>query len=309
MAAACRGLHDLACGPAFRYSSPPMSSIALPPSAVPADLPRDVRLQVVSTCPEIPDGDDWLHEIKHDGHRLVAIITPDRLMLLSRNGYDRTALFQEPFRTITGLPPMALDGEIAVPDDRGVTHIDGLSEAISERRPDRLAYFAFDLLHFDGHDLRRCPIEDRKALLRDVVGAARCERIVYVDHVRGIGPQLFEAMRQVGAEGIVSKRCGSQYRGGESRDWLKTKCHETGLFAITGFSELGEGRLEAIYVAEERDGAFHPAGQVRFGFAGKGLWHIVDKLRAGSPCKGIGWRWSPRSNTSGGTRPATSATA
>src|SRR4051794_29571985 len=100
-------------------------------------------------APRSPDGDDWLHEIKHDGHRLVAIITPDRLTLLSRNGYDRTALFQEPFRTITGLPPMALDGEIAVPDDRGVTHIDGLSEAISERRYDRLAYFAFDLLHFD----------------------------------------------------------------------------------------------------------------------------------------------------------------
>src|SRR3954471_16041978 len=53
------------------------------------------------------------------------------------------------------------------------------------------------------------------------------------------GRELFEAVRQVGAEGIVSKRRGSFYRGGESRDWLKTKCHETGVFAITGFSELG----------------------------------------------------------------------
>ena len=70
--------------------------------------------------------------------------------------------------------------------------------------------------------------------MRDVIGAARCERIVYVDHLRGIGRQLFEAVRQVGAEGIVSKRRGSLYLGGESRDWLKTKCHETGTFAITG---------------------------------------------------------------------------
>jgi bifunctional non-homologous end joining protein LigD len=82
---------------------------------------------------------------------------------------------------------MVLDGEIVVPDERGVTHIDGLSAAIRERRPERLAYFAFDLLHLDGHDLRRCPIEDRKALLRDVIGAARCPRIVCVDHVVGIG--------------------------------------------------------------------------------------------------------------------------
>jgi hypothetical protein len=52
-------------------------------------------------------------------------------------------------------------------------------------------------------------------------------------------------------------------------------------------SELGEGRLEAICVAEDRDGVLHPAGQVRFGFAGKGLWHTLDRLRAGRPQKGF----------------------
>jgi ATP dependent DNA ligase domain len=153
-----------------------------------------------------------------------------QLRLFSRSGYDRTALFGEPFRPFieAGLPTV-LDGEIAVPDDRGVTLLDSLSEAISDRRPERLAYFAFDLLHFDGHDLRHCPIEYRKMLLRDVLGSARCERIVYVDHVRGIGHELFEAVQQIGAEGIGSKRRGSMYRGGESREWLKTKCSETGV--------------------------------------------------------------------------------
>ena len=251
------------------------------PSASPADLPPDVRLQIVSNCPEIPDGDGWLHEIKHDGHRLVAIVAPDRLTLLSRNGYDRTGLFREPFRPLAGLSPMVLDGEIAVPDDRGVTHIDGLTEAISERRSDRLGYFAFDLLHFDGHDLRRCPIEDRKALLRDVIGAAGCERIVYVDHVRGIGRQLFEAVRQVGAEGIVSKRAGSFYRGGESRDWLKTKVFEIGEFFVTAFGEVDGGRVEALYIAEARAGKLVPAGRVKFGLAGKGLRQRLDALHLG----------------------------
>jgi bifunctional non-homologous end joining protein LigD len=61
-------------------------------------------------------------------------------------------------------------------------------------------------------------------------------RIVYVDHVLGMGSELFEAVHQIGAEGIVSKRRRSLYRGGESREWLKTKCSETGVFAITGFS-------------------------------------------------------------------------
>src|ERR1051325_5768567 len=106
-----------------------MSKFVRPSAAVPADTPGAVRLQIVSTCPEIPDGDGWLREIKHDGRGVVAIVPADTLTLLSRNGYDRTALFREPFRNRAGLPPMVLDGEISVPDDRGVTHIDGLSEA------------------------------------------------------------------------------------------------------------------------------------------------------------------------------------
>jgi len=94
-------------------------------------------------------------------------------------------------------------------------------------------------------------------------------------------------VRQIGAEGIVSKRRGGLYYGGESREWLKTKCSETGVFAISGFSELGEGRLDAVYVAEARDDVLCPAGQVRFGFAGKGLWHLLDERRAGPARKSI----------------------
>jgi bifunctional non-homologous end joining protein LigD len=180
-----------------------MSKKFLPQAAAPAELPREVRVQIVATGAEPPAGHGWLHELKHDGHRLVAIVDGERLTLLSRNGRDRTALFGAALRPLcgAGLPPLVVDGEIAVPDERGVTHIDGLSRAISERRPERLAYFAFDLLHLDGHDLRCCPVEDRKALLRDVIGAARCERILYVDHLVGRGAELFEAVRQAGGDG------------------------------------------------------------------------------------------------------------
>jgi bifunctional non-homologous end joining protein LigD len=258
-----------------------MQKFRFPRAAIAAEVPRHVRLQIVTPSAEPPAGEGWLHEIKHDGHRLVAIVNGEALTLLSRNGRDRTALFREPFRprALVGLPPMVLDREIVAPDERGLTHIDALSEAISERRAERFAFFAFDLLHLDGHDLRRCPIEDRKALLRDVIGAARCERVVYVDHVLGLGPQLFEAVRQIGAEGIVSKRRGSMYRGGESRDWRKVKVFDTGRFVITGFNELSPGRLEAVYVAELRAGELVPAGQVKFGLVGKSLWHRLDRLR------------------------------
>jgi bifunctional non-homologous end joining protein LigD len=257
-----------------------MPSFAFPPAAVPAEIPRPLPLQIVTSCPEPPDGEGWLHEIKHDGHRLLAIVSGDDLKLISRNGHDRTHLFREPFEGLTG-PSLVLDGEIAVPDERGVTHIDLLTEAMRQRRPESLAYFAFDLLHFDGHDLRACAIEDRKALLRDVIGAAGCERIFVVDHVTGIGQQLFEAVRQIGAEGIVSKRAGSPYRAGASRDWLKAKVSETGAFVITGCIEG-----EAVAVAEWRDGELVPAGLVKFGLAGRDLWSRLDPLRVGPASRG-----------------------
>ena len=92
-----------------------------------------------------------------------------------------------------------------------------------------------------GDDLRHCAIEDRKALLRDLVGAAGCTRVVYVGHVRGIGRELFEAVRQVGGEGIVGKRQGSTYRAGEGHtQWQGEVSETTSLASIHArFSELG----------------------------------------------------------------------
>src|SRR5207248_2587743 len=116
---------------------------SLPSAAVPAtSFPADIRLQIVSPCAGPPDGDGWLHEVKHDGHRLLAII-PGRgqLKLLSRNGYDRTPLFRDPFRSLTAkCRAIVLDGEIAVPDEHGVTHIDLLQNAFGSRGADRLTY-------------------------------------------------------------------------------------------------------------------------------------------------------------------------
>jgi bifunctional non-homologous end joining protein LigD len=265
-----------------------MTTFPLPAGAIPADLPQRLRLQLASSAPAPPDGEGWLHEVKHDGHRLVAIVANGTVRLLSRNARDRTTLFTEPFHALAaGLPALVLDGEIAVPDARGVTHLDALNDAIAERRPERFAYFAFDLLHLNGHDLRNCAIEDRKALLRDVVGAAGCERIIVVDHMTTNGAALFEAVRQVGAEGIVSKRAGSTYHANGRRDWVKTKVSETSRFVVTGFAELGPGLVDAIYVAELRGDHLVSAGGVQFGLAGKSLWRRLDRLRDG-PARGQG---------------------
>jgi bifunctional non-homologous end joining protein LigD len=175
---------------------------------------------------------------------------------------------------------MVLDGEITAPDDRGLTHLGHLQKAMELRKAGRLAYFAFDLLHLDGHDLRACLVEERKALLERVLNEAECPRVVYVSHVVGKGDQLFARAYAAGCEGIISKRLGTRYRAGQSRHWVKCKRSETGEFVVTGFRELGPLRLEAIRVAEERSGVLVPAGEVQFG-VGNGLWMALDPLRAG----------------------------
>jgi bifunctional non-homologous end joining protein LigD len=110
-----------------------MPKLISPPVAVPAGLPASVRSQIVTSTAAPPAGDGWLHEIKHDGHRLIALIGgPGGLTLISRNGFDRTSLFRGPFGKLAGgNRTLVLDGEIAVPDARGVTHIDGLNDAIA----------------------------------------------------------------------------------------------------------------------------------------------------------------------------------
>ena len=97
-----------------------------------------------------------------------------------------------------------------------------------------------------------------------------------VDYITSSGAALFEAVRQIGAEGIVSKRVGSTYSGGPSRDWLKAKVSETGAFVIIGYI-----KREAVAVAELRNGVLVPVGLVKFGLGGKDLWRQLEPLRAG----------------------------
>lgn len=208
-------------------------------------------------------------------------MTPARCASAPGNGHDFTGEFELPVRGLAALGrAMILDGEIAVPNKDGLTHLDWLHDARTRRRPDLLAFIAFDLLYLDGFDLRRCPIEDRITLLEPLIADADCPRVVFAGYQIGRGPELFAAAKQAGAEGIVSKRLGRPYTAGESRDWLKTKVTETGRFLVTGY-ETEVGSLHAIHVAEERDGEMHPQGRVKFGL--RGLLPLLRERHARYP--------------------------
>ncbi len=214
-----------------------MKKHRLPTGARPAPLPLSVSFQLATACPRPPAGEGWIYEVKHDGHRLAAIADGAAgVHLLSRNGLDRTRRFAAAFAGLAEFGRrLVIDGEIAAPDERGATHLDDLATAIANRHPERLAYFAFALLHIDGHDLRTCPLTKRKALLAELLAKGACKRIVYVDHIEDGADRLLDGVRQAGGEGIVAKRAAGRYRAGSSREWLKTKCSAIGAFVVTGY--------------------------------------------------------------------------
>ena len=168
--------------------------------AVRGPLPRTQPLALAMVVEVPPAGDDWLHEIKHDGYRIVARIEEGEVQLVSRNGKDWTKEFPQVARAVSRLPAgtALLDGEVAAVLPGGATSFQALQRrAMAGAAP--LVYFVFDLLHLDGWDLRGVRLEERKTVLRRFLGSAP-PALCFSDHVRGQGPAFFEKAREAGLE-------------------------------------------------------------------------------------------------------------
>lgn len=202
-----------------------MAAFVLPQDARAAPFPTALVPQLCRRALRPPCGKEWIHEIKADGYRSLLFLDGlGGLRVQSRNGHDTTSRLGAAVKPLAKLEISAvLDGEIAAPDDRGVTRLPAFHAALRAGASERLAFFAFDLLHLDGYDLRPCPLEVRKKLLKELIASAAAPRTVFVDHFEGDGATLFDAVVAVGAEGIVSKRRRSLYRSGQSSAWLKVK--------------------------------------------------------------------------------------
>ncbi len=246
----------------------------------------------------------WIFELKYDGYRLLAGVRDGKPYLRYRNGHDATALFPEITRTLRSLPVQSalLDGEVVVLDGQSRPSFNGLQqrallsrgldiERASVRNPASL--FAFDLIEFEGHDLRSLDVLTRKRLLRGIVPAAGAIR--YCDHIAERGAEFLEQIGKMRLEGMVGKRASSTYVGRRSSDWLKFRHDNVGDFVIVGYS-LPKGQrkgLASLHVAlydpdDEADYVY--AGRVGTGFSDATLAELSDRLTEleipGAPCRG-----------------------
>jgi bifunctional non-homologous end joining protein LigD len=188
---------------------------------------------------KLPSGGQWLHEIKHDGFRIIARKDGDRVRLYSRPGNDMTRRFPLIAEALTGLRSRSciIDGEAVACDDNGVASFDLVRHHCTN---DSIFLYAFDLIELNGDDMRRDPLEVRKATLRSMLAKAGLG-LRFNEHLEGDGPTVFAHACKMGLEGIVSKRLGSRYRSGRTRDWLKFKNPEAPAVKREAEEDWGRG--------------------------------------------------------------------
>ena len=174
-----------------------------------------------SPAKEPPAGPQWIHEIKHDGFRIMARRGAGGVRLISRHGDDFTSRFPLAAAAVSALPANSflLDGEAIVTDAKGLAVFDLIRW---QRHSSEAVLIGFDLIELDGEDLRGSTIEHRKRKLAKLVRGPH-PGIVLNEFFEGDGDILFTHACKLGCEGIVSKRLGSRYRSGRSPHWLKVK--------------------------------------------------------------------------------------
>jgi bifunctional non-homologous end joining protein LigD len=175
--------------------------------------------------PRPPSGELWVHEIKHDGFRIIARKDGAHVRLYSRPGNDLTDRFPLIVEAMGGLcsRSVILDGEAVACDDNGLPSFDRLRR---RQHDESVFLYAFDLIELNGDDLRRDSLEVRKATLASVLARAG-HGLRLNEHIEADGPTVFAHACRMGLEGIVSKRKNSPYRSGPSRNWLKSKNPES----------------------------------------------------------------------------------
>lgn len=271
-----------AASPAKAKSTPRPGSA----SGKPARLPRLIDVELATLAADAPDGDEWLHEIKFDGYRIICRIDAGSVELFSRNQKNWTKRLTSLAEAAKSLPvkQAIFDGEVVAVRPDGVTDFQDLQNAFREHRTDALHYYLFDLLYLDGNDLTRVPLLERKRILATLLnGKGVDNRLHFSEHMEGNGPSFLSQAREMGLEGIICKRRDSLYLPGRGRDWLKVKCLQNDEFVIGGYTSPAGSRvgLGALLLGHHNEqGELLYVGKVGTGFDDRTLQSLWRMLQA-----------------------------
>ncbi len=274
-------------------------------------LPFDAMPDWVDPClallkPTPPKGDKWAYEVKWDGYRISCYKVGDKVTIRTRRGHDWTPSFPAVAEAVAKLPvgSAVLDGEAVVLDEAGRSDYNALIKAIGGRSGKKasrdVVLMAFDLLYFDGHDLRRMEQEDRRHFLVELIGEEADGGIRLSQEIETDDPDALLATACAhDLEGIIAKDKTAPYKSGRGGEWIKIKCIASDGFLIVGYEPStaalgGIGRL--LLAARKGDGIVY-VGSVGTGFNSRNASsqrkemdaRVISKAAVPLKKKGVVW--------------------
>jgi bifunctional non-homologous end joining protein LigD len=256
--------------------------IVLPKNLKKTSFPEFISPQLATLVDKPPEGVDWIHEIKFDGYRILAFKNGSEVILKSRNNKDWTNNLHPIAQAVSQLPfkQIVLDGEVVVLDNEGRSDFQLLQNSLNGENQNPLIYFLFDLLYFEGYDLRDLGLIERKSILKNVLIEAP-PQVHYSEHCVSEGKKLYVHSCNHALEGIVSKQSNGKYLSKRSHDWLKVKCLKRQEFVIGGYTAPKGGRSHfgSLFLGVyNKEGSLDFSGNVGTGFNTKTLNDIYQLL-------------------------------
>jgi bifunctional non-homologous end joining protein LigD len=245
-------------------------------------FPSEWRPQLATLADEPFDNDEWLFEVKYDGYRALAQIDNGEVSIISRNGLSFNSKYGKIVETLEKVShDVILDGEIVMEDTKGKSQFQWLQNHEESPKRGELKFYVFDILYFNGFDLRELELIQRKKILKAIL--PRLENVVYSEHTIEEGIKAFESAEKKGGEGIIAKKTTSKYQVNKrTKEWLKIKTEMQQEMVIGGYTEPQGSRkgIGALLCGFYKDGKLQYSGKIGSGYTEKILRDLHEKLSA-----------------------------
>jgi bifunctional non-homologous end joining protein LigD len=236
-------------------------------------LLRIVQPMLAVSAAALPAGPRWTYEVKWDGYRTLILKEAARVRLFSRNLKDVSAQYAAVTRAAAAVraTDAIVDGEVLALDENGRPSFQALHHQLASA----FAYCAFDLVHLDGRDLSRTPLDERRRLLAEVVDGTA---LMLSEPLPGSTADIEHAVRSLGLEGVVAKRGDSRYEAGKRSDaWVKVKFSRRQEFVIGGYKPIDNG-FDSVLVGYYEKRKLYYCGKVRAGFTPHSRALVFERL-------------------------------
>ncbi|MDQ2994073.1 MAG: DNA ligase D [Pseudomonadota bacterium] len=241
-----------------------------------------IKPQLATLVNVAPKDEEWLHEVKFDGYRIMAYFQNKTVKLITRNGLDWTEKYPKIRDSLNKLQldNTIFDGEIVAIDKDQRINFQLLQTFMSLGGKANLKYFIFDLPIYQGQDLRKSSLIERKDILEKITKKTP-QNITYSTHMVGHGDEAWVEACKMGLEGIISKRTDSVYESKRTKTWVKLKCIQEQEFVILGFatSQHAERPFASLLLGYyDADQQLQYAGHVGTGFNQASIQFVYKKM-------------------------------